>query len=98
MEKFRIMGFPPKADRQVGDTEPTKKVYYGIFFSNFKNGGVMIHLMALLVHQLCGGDCTITLPNGEVLPNTYEPKPKEEKKNPPETDDPPLSEKSSLQE
>lgn len=93
MEKFRI---PPKADRQVGDAEPTKIVYYGIFFNNFKKGGVMIYLTALLVHQLCGGDCTITLPNGEVLPNTYEPK--EEKKNPPEADDPPLSEESSLQE
>jgi len=80
------MRFPPKADRQVGDAEPTKKVYYGIFFSNFKKGGVMIYLTALLVHQLCGGDCTITLPNGEVLPNTYK-KPQEEKKNPPEADE-----------
>ncbi len=50
----------------------------------------MIHLTALLVHQLCGGDCTITLPNGEVLPNTYK-KPEEEKKNPPEVDEPPES-------
>jgi hypothetical protein len=50
----------------------------------------MIYLTALLVHRLCGGDCTITLPNGEVLPNTYK-KPQEEKKNPPEVNEPPES-------
>jgi hypothetical protein len=56
----------------------------------------MIYLTALLVHQLCGGDCTITLPNGEVLPNTYEPKPKEEKENPSEVDESSANEEESL--